>query len=405
MKNKLLLLNCSLVCALMCMDARNVTAQVVGVDAYMQGNSVEIGISGAGGFEGAPADSTTVPAGMHFRSNNPYFGFVANPQLNSWSTFDGDFFTPGTPENGWGFEIDTTGGVSIGNNCASLQQIPGSITSWASTAGTISTEWDGDANSGTDLHFKINYNLGVSDLFYITTVSITNNTTATIPNLYYYRNIDPDNNVVLSGDYTTTNNLVSQIGLGDPYTSVTASASTPWNSFFDLLSVDTNWVAGYGGFSNRDGSDMYYGSGFTQTPGATNFADEAIYLAYKVNNLAPSATQTFKFASVFSYTAVSDAITALGLSTVGINDLAVTNALTVYPNPLKDHAVVNINKSIVLSNARFVIYDILGKEIRTIADITSHELTIDRNNIADGMYVYKLFNRGEVIGTGKLIIK
>ena len=80
-------------------------AQIVGANAFMKGNNVEIGISGIGGFEGAPWDSTTVPLGMHYRSNNPFFGFVANPQLNSWSSFDGDFFTPGSPENGWGFEI------------------------------------------------------------------------------------------------------------------------------------------------------------------------------------------------------------------------------------------------------------------------------------------------------------
>ena len=71
----------------------------------MNGTGVEIGINGAGGFEGVDTTVSPVPAGMHCRSNTVFFGFVANPQNNNWATFDGDFFTPGTPENGWGITI------------------------------------------------------------------------------------------------------------------------------------------------------------------------------------------------------------------------------------------------------------------------------------------------------------
>lgn len=69
-------------------------AQMVGPDAYMKGNYVEIGIRGLGGFEGVDVTSSPVPAGMHLRSANNLFGFVANPQMNLWagSSFDGDFF-------------------------------------------------------------------------------------------------------------------------------------------------------------------------------------------------------------------------------------------------------------------------------------------------------------------------
>src|SRR6218665_1254262 len=104
-----------------------VKAQVVGTNAYIKATSVEIGLSGAGGFEGSDVTMFPPPAGMHHRSSGmgaSYFGFVANPQLNSWagSAFDGDFFTPGTPENGWGFEIGNSGGPTGSNNC-----VPGTV--------------------------------------------------------------------------------------------------------------------------------------------------------------------------------------------------------------------------------------------------------------------------------------
>ena len=100
----------------------NAQSVMVGPDSYIKGTSVEIGISGIGGFEGAPTTTSPPPAGYHFRSGgNPYFGFVSNPQVNAWATFDGDFFTPGSPENGWGIELPS--GINYGNNCSFLQQI------------------------------------------------------------------------------------------------------------------------------------------------------------------------------------------------------------------------------------------------------------------------------------------
>ena len=67
----------------------------------------------------------------------------------------------------------------------------------------------------TNLDVKINFLLKETDLFYTTTVSVTNNTSATIPQLYYYRNIDPDNNIMINGsNYATLNTVVSQPGTG-----------------------------------------------------------------------------------------------------------------------------------------------------------------------------------------------
>src|ERR1043165_2059878 len=90
-------------------------AQMVGPDAYMKGNYVEIGIEGSGGNEGIDMAVSPAPAGMHPRSNTNRFGFVTNPQMDGWVNFDGDFFTPGSPENGWGVEIGMSGGPRGGN--------------------------------------------------------------------------------------------------------------------------------------------------------------------------------------------------------------------------------------------------------------------------------------------------
>jgi len=474
MKNKKLLLYSTFVIALSFCKIENLDAQMVGTQAYLKGTNVEIGVNGAGGYEGVDTLLGMPLPGMHSRSNTSYFGFVANPQLNSWATYDGDFFTPGSPENGWGFEIG--GASSLGNNCAPLLNLPGAITSWAHVGTNYTADWEADYTSGTDLHFKINYLLGETDLFYTTTITVTNNSTVTVPGFYYYRNLDPDNNVTLTGDYTTQNTIISQhAGCAGCTTSVNATQALPWSSYFEFLAVDTNWVAGYGGFFNRDASDLYNGIGFTQTVGATIFADEAIYLAYKIDSLLPSASQSFKFCNVFSSDADSCALSSLAVSIpattnvcvnspvftlpagspaggtytgtgvvsgnmfdpsltgagnfnivytapatscvgsavttvhvdicAGVGAVNYDNNVSVYPNPFSNEAIISIGKSVSLSNASIHMYDLVGKEVRLISDIQSHELMINRDNLADGMYFYKLINKGQEISTGKLIIK
>jgi hypothetical protein len=392
------------ICVLLLFFSGTSYAQMVGTDAYLKGNYVELGISGAGGFEGAPTMTSPPPSGMHFRSGNPYFGFVANPQMDGWVNYDGDFFTPGSPENGWGFEIGNTGGPAGRNNCNYLNEMPGSITNWNYSAPTTTCDWEGDDTTGANLHFKVSYTLNDNDLFYITTISVTNNSTSPINDFYYFRNIDPDNNEPINFDFTTQNTVVSEITAGGANTDISATQSTPWLSDYELVAVDSNWVGGYGGFANRDASDLYNLSGFTGAVGSTNFADEAIFLAHKIAVLAPSATMTFRFASVFDPAAVSSAVSRLNGLTTGIEEPA-ADPVKVYPNPFAENTRIIVDKSVTLKNSEFHVYDISGREVTSILNISDHSIQLSNTNMSAGAYIYRLVNDGQFISTGKLIVK
>ncbi len=313
---------------------------MIGPDAYMKGTRMEMGITGIGGFEGVSITTSPPPTGMHGRSANNLFGIVANPQSNGWlgSAYDGDFFTPGSPENGWGFEIGSTGASSKSNNCASPQDINGTITSYSYTGSVISVVWEGDYTVGTNLHFKANYTMQDTDLYYTTVVSITNNTAATIPDMYYYKNIDPDNNEEIGGGFTTTNTIVSQPTLPYPYAFVSATQSTPWNSYLALIGSGPNWRASYGGFSNRDASDLWTGgvtpSGtFVQTVGSVNAADEAMSVACRIQNLFPGTTQTITYLTVVDTNSVLPAIASSG--SLYLNFIGENNASSVIPDTIR----------------------------------------------------------------------
>ena len=296
-------------------------AQLAGGDAFMLGNYVQVGIENDGGYEGANctiAAPHTLP-GVNFRSGNPYFGFVADPSMAGWvgSGFDGDFFTPGSPENGWGITIqDGAIDVNANNNRSGFPatpEIPGALTGYSTTGTCINVDWSGDYTSSYDLHFDINYFLNVNDLFYTTTVTITNNGTTTIPTLYYHRNFDPDNNQPISSDFTTTNKIVSQPNASSACVPahVSATSAVPWLSYIGIAAIGSEFRATYGGFSNRDAADIWNGVGFTQTVGDSAFLDQAISMAYRIQNLAPGASETFKFVIILDDAAATNAINNL----------------------------------------------------------------------------------------------
>lgn len=288
---------------------------MVGPDAYIKGKHMEIAIRGLGGYEGVDTTISPPPFGMHMRSDSTstltgsMFGIVGNAQKDGWLSYDGDFFTPGDPENGWGIQIGTTGGSTslASNNCSFTQEINGVITNCTKVGSYFSVDWEGDCTTGTDLHFKINYLMQDSALFYATSVSITNNTAAAISNLYYYKNMDPDNNEPIFGSFTTTNKIVSQPTPGNNIAHVSATQTGLWDSYIGLIGVGDNWRADYGGFSNRGAANLWYGIGFTQTVGAVNTSDEAISLAYRIQNLNPGETETFYFNTVIDTASIDAA--------------------------------------------------------------------------------------------------
>jgi Secretion system C-terminal sorting domain len=383
-------------------------AQAVGVDAYMKGNYIEVGVDGAGGFEGTDTTVSLPPFGMHGRSNTQYFGFVANPQMDGWINYDGDFYTPGSPENGWGIEfIDTTTtdtfNIKLNNNRAGFSpDIPGSITSYSYVGGLTTVTWHGDyLASGYDLDFDITYELFDTDLFYTTTMTIFNNGPANIEELYYFRNIDPDNNVTLIGDYVTTNTIVSQ-PVCCTSAVVKAEQSIPWLSTFAFFSNDTSARVSYGGFSNRDASDIWNGTGgLTNTMGSVYTGDVAVSLAFYQPGLvsftrAGTSTVSFEYQTVFSASALNDLINGFGM---GIEEKSI-DGLSIYPNPAND--VLNISSTNTLN--KVTMYNALGTVVYTNANANTNGLQIDISSFKNGVYILNLEDaRGTV--TKKIIKK
>jgi hypothetical protein len=249
--------------------------------AFLQGKYIEAGI-GPDGVYGA----NNPPAGYHSRTNSAAgLGFVSDRDKDGWAVYDGDFFTPGSPEEGWSIQI---GGSVWHNNNNTGQGIPGSLSNLQADGIKDSVEWQG-AIGGLDI--KKVYRIQQEGQFLFCTVTFTNTTASALNNVYYMRNVDPDNSVMVNSDYVTTNTVLTQ-GNTSGLASVKAVGGT--GATLVLIGYGANARVTHGGFSNRSPTDVWNGTGGLSLSGAAT-ADEAVSMAIKFDTIAPGETVNFKW--------------------------------------------------------------------------------------------------------------
>lgn len=281
--------------------------QIIGGNAYIIGDYVNIAIHGIRGKEG-----TATAGGFHYRGGAPGTpcGFVSDPGDTGWdpALHDGDFFTPGSPENGFGVEID---GVNYNNNAGGsdddITPHPAYPT-YGEEGDCMTVEWQGEA-AGVVVNVK--YHLVRHELFYTTEITMYNGSGADLTDVYYYRNVDPDNNQSLSGSFVTTNTIVSQPGGDCQKSLVSAEQFVPHDCYLGFGALGDKFRVSHGGFSNRSGSDIWNGTGgLVGTIGAVDVADRAISIAYKTD-IPAEDTVNFTYAIVLSGDAVEGAFSSL----------------------------------------------------------------------------------------------
>jgi gliding motility-associated-like protein len=289
----------------------NLPAQIVGGNCFIQGQYVELGIGPCGTF----GTSINAPPGYHPRggsSGNPLrLGFVADQGKDGWSVgspnYCGDYYVPGTPEEGWGITVN---GISYNNSllCA-LSNVPGSITDYRNNGSIITGTWAGNMNG---LAITSKTLVPVDKLYFLTEITLKNTTTDTLRDIYYMRNIDPDNEVTLTGVYTTRNTIINQNPNPDNKAVVTAEG-LQYGCFIALGTRDCRAKVTYGGFSNRNASAAWHCM-FPHSCSGTNTADIAISIAFQVGDLLPGRQTSLKFVNVLNIADLDEAVDLTGPS-------------------------------------------------------------------------------------------
>lgn len=136
------------------------------------------------------------------------------------------------------------------------------------------------------------------------------------------------------------------------------------------------------GLSDSDQSNTYL---LSESPSNPTMTDESI--AY-LNGTPPDGT-VYKFSK----------------NSTGINFNESNNYdVRVYPNPFHQYATFKVNNSNI-HHAELKVIDIFGRVIKTIDNIQTNEITLNRDNLVNGIYFYQLTEKAKTIATGKFIVE
>ena len=136
--------------------------------------------------------------------------------------------------------------------------------------------------------------------------------------------------------------------------------------------------------------------------------DGADHLTDGINTFAIDAANNIYVSGNSSLTAEQKNIVTIKYdSPVGLDELELAdNNSQAFPNPFSLYTTISISSDINMDeNISFQLFDILGNKVKIIDEIAEHVTKFSRDNLANGVYIYKLIQGGKIISTKKLIVQ
>lgn len=277
-------------------------SQIILNEVFIKGNYVEVGVNeyGAYGTEGF------APLAYHPRlevgNTSRNLGFVADPDKDGWAVgspnYYGDFFYPGQRQEGFSIQMN---GNLYHNWTSGILDIPGTNVS-STTIGTNNvTLWQGTIGG---LEIKQRTIVPINDVYFVIRVELKNTTTAPINNVYYVRTLDPDNEVSLSGDYTTLNEIAFKLPNSSNNTLVSAKGLSYTNCYLGLGTRDCRskpFIVTSSLYPNStDLIENIYNETLTSSYlfSGTQTSDTGIGISFNIGTIAPGQTKQFAMAYV-----------------------------------------------------------------------------------------------------------
>ncbi len=272
-------------------------------DMFLQGRYVEMGIS-LNGYFGTTAPA---PTGYHPMRSGRKMSIVTDYDQNGWDVGtppqSGDFFLPGSPEQGFTIQFGPARYTNNGNNPKN-DITPLSLVD-TSTPNLLSAVWTGSING---LSVQRTVSLKPNDFSIKVDMVLTNNTGLPVQGVWFLENGDPDQGKDIGFDYDTWNYITQQPGYA-------GNADQAWvysypdggggvgpersDILMGLGTKDNRARVHRGGFSNRD-PIQFWNDNQAPNPNAKIYEDNATSLVYNLGDMAAGASTQFSFTYTFS---------------------------------------------------------------------------------------------------------
>jgi hypothetical protein len=311
----------------------NLQGQIVNGNGFLQQNRVEVGVANNGSY----GTTESAPAGYHprcwpltptmynpatgvFAARLDALGFVADYDTNGWggswpiptppSTFPppyiGDYFMPGTPQEGWVIEVNGQrcnafcGNYTLNGASGYTGGTMNGVSHYVSNVGGLSRSfWEG--NYGF-LNIKQVTTLRKEMLYFTGDIKLHNTGPDTMKNVYYMRTLDPDNDVSKTLNFDTKNKNEYQIP--NPGNKVLMSCISTVNSYayLGLGTIDCRAKSfiRLNGLVPPPDSLAYLFSGTHPAMQYTDSltADVGVGIIYQIGTIAPGDSADLHFAYV-----------------------------------------------------------------------------------------------------------
>lgn len=317
-------------------------AQMVGDCVFLKGKYVEVGIAPNGGY----GSTLPAPAGYHpnlgtgggftfwdpgagsasFSSN--LLGFVADYGADGWTVgspgYWGDYYLPGTPQEGWavitGITPESQAYIPIYNTSFPTTGFTGGLAGtnvgYTNSGGISKGIWE-----GTDGNLKIRQTttLDTNKLYFtVNVVMINTSTTTPIPDIYYIRTVDPDNEESVIGftGFPTNNEITYQLPNPGNKVLVSATGTTAASAYLGLGTKDCRAkcsIFHLGGLVPASNPMAVHNetasTSYLYAAGSSSAAEDCgIGLTFNVGTLAPGDSTSLSYAYILNATYIDSAL-------------------------------------------------------------------------------------------------
>ena len=318
------------------MVSGNAGAQMVGDNIFLKGKYIEIGVAPNGGY----GSTLSAPVGYHpnlgtsftfydpaagtASTSSTLLGFVADYGEDGWTVgappFFGDYYMPGTPQEGWALQEGTAESDAYIPAYLSVPTtgytgtLEGTNVVYINSGGISKGVWQGTSGA---LSIRQTTTLDTSKLYFTVNVVIKNTAATATGNLYYLRTVDPDNEEVTVGPigFTTINTITYQLPNPDNKVLVSATGVTYTNAYLGLGTKDCRakcMIYDFGLAPEFSLDQMWAETGTTYmyTQGTVYTQDVGIGLEFNLGSLAAGDSTSLTYAYILNAADIDSALNA-----------------------------------------------------------------------------------------------
>jgi hypothetical protein len=125
-----------------------------------------------------------------------------------------------------------------------------------------------------------------------------------------------------------------------------------------------------------------------------------------VMNFYPASDSTY---IAFRYKTTGAAWSTYGIDNVnvsfvtGISENAGNSIVQrVYPTPFNFTTTIDLNMAV--TNATLTIYDVCGKQVKTMDNVSGNKIHIEKGDMYSGVYFFRIAESGKSIASGKVVV-